>query len=447
MKTKLVRIVAVGLVAISLLAALPGGARAAAVWYVTPSGNNKHACTSPNTACATINGALAKPGFVAGDSIKVAKGKYKGKGAQVVLLNKSADLSGGWDSKFLSQGSKSTLDGEGVRRGVLINGQITATLDRFVIRNGTDQVKGDGWGGGIKNLGTLTLRRSKILKNSSLKHNNGGYGAGIYSSGSGSLTVLNTSISKNVAFSGGGGIYGEGTIIIRDSTISKNTIGALNTMATHGGAGLWFNNATVTLERSTVSSNKILGDFLGGAIDTANSTVTLNNSTVSANQGPHEAVAVFQTTLNVNNSTIANDTLYGVHLNSSTVNLKHSILANHTTADCDLNTLVENTFTSQGYNVIENAGNCTTALTDVTGSDPVFATLQDYGGPTFTLALLPASPAIDLIPTEACPPPDTDQRGAPRPADGDNSGTAGCDAGAFEVGAEVPIPLATGTRP
>jgi hypothetical protein len=41
------------------------------------------------------------------------------------------------------------------------------------------------------------------------------------------------------------------------------------------------------------------------------------------------------------------------------------------------------------------------------------------------------SPAIDAIPlTVPCPP--TDQRGAPRPADGNEDGTTACDIGAFE---------------
>ena len=45
------------------------GARAAGPWYVAPGGNDEYACTTPGTACATINGALNKSGFVAGDII------------------------------------------------------------------------------------------------------------------------------------------------------------------------------------------------------------------------------------------------------------------------------------------------------------------------------------------------------------------------------------------
>lgn len=416
--------------------ALPMPAQAAFTWYVKPGGNDSSPCTTPATACATINGALAKPSFLPGDMIKVAKGTYVGSGSQVVLLDKSVTLSGGWDTTFTNQVGTSKIDGQRARRGIFVNSQVVATLDHFTVLNGTDQVSGEGWGAGIKNLGTLTITESSIIKNNASKHNNGGYGAGIYSTGQ--LTLTNTLISKNVAFSGGGGIYAEGTVTIRDSTISDNKIGAPNTLASHGGAGIWVNNATLTLENSTVSGNKILGDFLSSAIDIANSTVTLNNSTLSDNAGPHEAISIFQSTLNLNESTLSNETPHGIRLNFATVNLRHSIIAHHNIADCALNTLVTNTFTSLRYNVVEKAGNCTLDGTDVTGIDPQLDSLGENGGPTLTRALLPGSPAIDLVPAGICPPPNTDQRGAPRPTDGDQNNTANCDAGAFEYGATAP---------
>ena len=54
------------------------------------------------------------------------------------------------------------------------------------------------------------------------------------------------------------------------------------------------------------------------------------------------------------------------------------------------------------------------------------------GGLTPTHALLPTSPALDLVPATA-PCPDVDQRGAPRPEDGDGDGDARCDAGSYEL--------------
>src|SRR5439155_790888 len=63
--------------------------------------------------------------------------------------------------------------------------------------------------------------------------------------------------------------------------------------------------------------------------------------------------------------------------------------------------------------------------------------LQDNGGPTPTHALLPGSPAIDADGSD-CPPPATDQRGFPRPVDGNDDGVATCDIGAYELGGTAP---------
>ncbi len=57
-------------------------------------------------------------------------------------------------------------------------------------------------------------------------------------------------------------------------------------------------------------------------------------------------------------------------------------------------------------------------------------TLANNGGPTRTHALVAGSPAIDAV-GGVCPPPDTDQRGMPRP-----QGPA-CDIGAFEAESEL----------
>ena len=62
--------------------------------------------------------------------------------------------------------------------------------------------------------------------------------------------------------------------------------------------------------------------------------------------------------------------------------------------------------------------------------DPQISELGDHGGPTPTHNLLAGSPAVDFIPAFACS--GADQRGRPRPADGDGDRAAGCDAGAVE---------------
>ena len=104
----------VTIISLALLSSLlPNAARAANVWYVTTTGNDGNPCDSPATACLTVNAALHKAGFLNGDTVNVASGTYTDTGTQVVLLDKSATLSGGWETTFSAQAGISVLDGQG----------------------------------------------------------------------------------------------------------------------------------------------------------------------------------------------------------------------------------------------------------------------------------------------------------------------------------------------
>ena len=95
--------------------------------------------------------------------------------------------------------------------------------------------------------------------------------------------------------------------------------------------------------------------------------------------------------------------------------------------------------TTNGGN-LESPGN-TCGLndgTDQTGvADPLVGALADNGGPTDTHDLLKGSPAIDTGVSGFCPA--IDQRGAPRPFDGDGQNGAECDIGAVEAGALLSV--------
>jgi hypothetical protein len=82
-----------------------------------------------------------------------------------------------------------------------------------------------------------------------------------------------------------------------------------------------------------------------------------------------------------------------------------------------------------GYNVVADSS-CGFPSSNNIVADPKLKALSYNGGFTQTHALSPGSPAIDLVPQDQCVP--ADQRGVPRPIDGNGDGKLGCDAGAYE---------------
>ena len=382
-------------------------------WYVATTGNDLNSCTTTGSPCLTINGAIGKAA-TSGDTINIASGTYSGTGTEVVLINKSITLFGGWNAGFTTQSGQSTINGQNARRGITVSDSVIATIQKFIVQNGSSDL-----GGGIMNFGTLTLDSSVVTGNTAL------YGGGGISNNDASfdgsrLLVLNNSIISNNSAShfgsSGGGIRNgyNSTVILNNSTVSGNTVAL-------GGCG---------------------GDGAGGGIfvaDSNTSIATLNNSTVSGNQACNTGGGIYSRgVLSLNNSTISNNTAPGQGGGirngdgGIAITLQNSIISGNTVSDCS------GLITSLGYNLIGNNTGCTITPTDGdligTPATPINATLtplQDNGGPTFTHALMSDSPAIDAgnpaspgSGGNACL--STDQRGASR-----LQGNA-CDMGAFE---------------
>ena len=86
----------------------------------------------------------------------------------------------------------------------------------------------------------------------------------------------------------------------------------------------------------------------------------------------------------------------------------------------------EGTLSSSINNLVEGGG-CEAAFS----ADPLLSPLEDHGGPSWTHALLPGSPAIDAAPISECP-LTSDQRGVPRPIISAIADTP-CDIGSVEM--------------
>jgi uncharacterized repeat protein (TIGR01451 family) len=214
-------------------------------------------------------------------------------------------------------------------------------------------------------------------------------------------------VSANTAFDGGGlALVGLATIV--DSTIHSNT-------ATSDGGGIHLKDfsGTFTFTNVTISGNSA-GSSGGGLHDESGSNLFLTNVTVSGNSSP---------------------TGGGLSVPHGPTTLRSSIVANNTGGNCS------GSVNSGGFNLVFPGTGCGTsaATNDQINVDPKLGPLADNGGPTPTHALGTGSGAIDHG-TPATPLDGTagrcagaDQRGTPRPRDGDANLSEICDIGAFEL--------------
>ena len=158
----------------------------------------------------------------------------------IIPFNKIVTLLGGWNSLFTTQDGISTIDGQNARRGIVVNGKVTASLDRFDVKNGqTSDV-----GGGIYNWGNLTFTNGSIENNSAI------HGGGIYNSYydiNSDLTLNNTTLRNNSASNNGGGIYNVNILTLNNSTLSNN-------LAQFGGGGI-YSQSSLTINNSTFNNN------------------------------------------------------------------------------------------------------------------------------------------------------------------------------------------------
>ena len=265
------------------------------------------------------------------------------------------------------------IDGNHQSREFLVLDVPDASISGLTMRNGYQSTQVAHVGGGIYNLGSLTLSDVTILGN----YADGG--GGIWNDRSGVLIVSRSTISGNSSNVCCGGIANAGIARITNSTISGDS------SLTEGGIS---NFGSLTLVNSTVSGNITkgggTGTFRGGGIAVLGPTTLIN--TIVAN--------------------------------------------NPTGSDCG--EPGSGVPTDGGYNIADDTTCGFTAATSHSNMDPQLdpTGLVPNGGPTSTIALLSKSPAIDVIPpgTNGCGTGiTTDQRGVTRPFG------AGCDVGAYEA--------------
>ena len=304
------------------------------------------------------------------------------------------------DTTIDGSGQTVTISGNHAVRVFAVNPGVTLNLNRLTVANGRCVLPfGSSDGGGIYNRGTLN--------------------------------VSNSTFFGNYADRAGGGIYNlAGAVTVNNSTFSGNRTGE----PTDNGRGGGISNlvGAVTVNNSTFAGNSA---WLGGGIYNQagynppfGGTLTVSNSTFAGNGAKRAGGGIYNSegAVSVSNSTFfENSANYGGGINNEDiyvgkVTLKNTIVANSPTGRNCYN------------NITDGGGNLSYPDATCPGinRDPVLGPLQENGGPTWTMALLPGSAARDAANDAICAAPpvnNLDQRGVVRPQG------AHCDIGAYEA--------------
>ena len=311
------------------------------------------------------------------------------------------------DTTIDGSGQTVTISGNDTVRVFTVNAGVILSLNKVNIVHG---YAASGSGGGIANNGSI------IVTNSTFSDNYGyADGGGLYNGGT--AAVIESIFTRNGAHYAGGAIYnGAGALTVTNSTLAGNGVA-------YGGGGIYNHDGTVIVSGSTLSGHAAEA---GGAISNGG-TLIVSNSTFFGNRAPgfDGGGGIYNYgTATVTNSTLAGNTAdssrgAGIQ-NDGTITLKNTIVGN----------------SQEGMNcyggIVDGGGNLSYPDTTCPGInlDPKLGTLNNNGGPTKTMSLMPGSAALDSAVDAVCAAPpvkNLDQRGITR-----RQG-AHCDIGAFEA--------------
>jgi CSLREA domain-containing protein len=333
-----------------LLTALLAGAASAATFTVTKEIDDDGPCTPDD--CALREAILAANALPGADTVLVPSGTYPLTLLGPVPENQglTGDLDIQDDLELLGDiDQPPVIIGDGTDR-VFDTILSTVELSHLVITGG---VTASG-GGGIRASGTLTLRDSEVVGNSTVI-----FGGGLFFC-CGSATIIGTTFESNTAQIEGGGIHNFVVTFERTRLINSTVVG---NHAPIGGGVMIVSRGAFDLINSTIADNTSVPGFGSGvALDGANS-------------------------VRFSNTLLSNNTCGGFFPIPQMTN---------------------------GHNMEGPSSTCFPPGSDQTGvTDLGLGPLGDHGGPTRTMPLLPGSPALDSALLTDCPM--ADQRGVGRP--------------------------------
>ncbi len=254
-----------------------------AIYYVAPS------CVGVHGPCYTSVQAAVDAADDPGDVVKVAAGTYTGVSGEVVYLDKTLTIRGGYTPADWTtpdpEANPTTLDAQGRGRVFYITGDISPTIEGLRITGGnmkgTVDFSGGGGGGLYVVTASVTLRDSWVFSNVA------DYGGGIYLFNSAANLVGNT-VMSNSADSHGAGLE----LYYSDATLVGNVV-VSNTARIYGG-GMEVRGGNATIEGNVFSGNTASGAggirlAGGGGILRDLGAATFSGNTVSANSACYGA--------------------------------------------------------------------------------------------------------------------------------------------------------------
>jgi len=296
-----------------------------------------------------------------------------------------------------------TIDAKSASRIFNVSGLSAMSISGVTLTGGLEVN-----GGAIWNAGSVTITNSTISNNGATNR-----GGGVYLFGVGAVTVVDSTFSGNTAGVSGGGIHGSfddgfTKVNLSGSTFAENCAGTRTggvCTPTGAGGGIYFYGAGDPLSFS-ITNSTFYNNFAspGGGLHYSNASVGAVVSTTFSNSSVHSEDNGLGSQLTLRNSILSGCTLSNV---GGIVN--------------------------GGFN-IDTGTSCqfSSANNSLSSTDPMLGPLQNNGGPTHTMALLPGSPAIDHGSAFGLT---TDQRGNVRPINIQSIANAddGSDIGAYEM--------------
>jgi hypothetical protein len=377
---------ALGLAALTSVCLLTGVATPAQAatdtLHAAPAATGTGDCGAPADACTIADAVTAANAAPTTDSVRIvlAGGSYSLSAPTPTALTITF---AGPSLTIEAESGVPVLDGTGAVRLLSIGATSIVMIDGLAIESGSTT----GLGGGIENLGTLTVKRSTFTGNHAAN------GGALTNAGGATLTVQDSTFTANTTTGvGGGALITSGQAVVERSALVENTA------PTNGGAINVQPGGTLTLSSSTLSGNTSGG--LGGALSNLG-TLTVQASTIVGGSASSGSVLATGNT----NVTFAAD-LIGAQATANACDpVNAAVVDGGYNLDTDGTCIAPDAPATGSHNGTTAYGTSTyAAVLDAYLADA----LADNGGPTRTLALLNTpdplttltNPAFAVIPAD-----------------------------------------------